>query len=60
MSKNSEMPSPVALKLRKVRHVFGETVAVDEFSIDVAEGEVVCLLGLPDVEDDGVARGSWP
>ena len=39
------MPTPVALELRSVRHVFGEIVAVDEFSIDIAAGEVVCLLG---------------
>ena len=39
------MSTSIALELRNVRHVFGETVAIDEFSIDVAAGEVVCLLG---------------
>lgn len=45
MSLIPEMPNPAALELRNVRHVFGETVAVDDFSIDVGAGEVVCLLG---------------
>ena len=39
------MPTPVALEFRSVRHVFGGIVAVDEFSIDVAAGEVVA--GIP-------------
>ena len=39
------MSTSVALELRNVRHRFGETVAVDEFSINVDAGEVVCLLG---------------
>lgn len=39
------MPDETALELQNIRHVFGETVAVNDFSIDVRVGEVVCLLG---------------
>lgn len=39
------MRDSVALELRNVRHAFGETIAVDDFSINVRTGEVVCLLG---------------
>ena len=39
------MPYTIALKLKNIRHVYGDTVAVDDFNIDVHAGEVVCLLG---------------
>ncbi len=39
------MPYTIALKLQNIRHVYGDTVAVDDFNIDVHAGEVVCLLG---------------
>tara|TARA_E500000331_G_scaffold126151_1_gene123782 strand:+ start:286 stop:1356 length:1071 start_codon:yes stop_codon:yes gene_type:complete len=39
------MQDTIALKLRNIRHVYGDTVAVDDFNIDVHTGEVVCLLG---------------
>ncbi len=39
------MAEHIALQLKNVRHVFGKTVAVEEFNIDVRFGEVVCLLG---------------
>jgi len=39
------MPDAIALKLKNIRHVYGNTVAVDDFNIDVHSGEVICLLG---------------
>ena len=39
------MPDEIALELKNIRHAFGDTVAVDNFNIDVRPGEVVCLLG---------------
>ena len=39
------MPDTTALKLKNIRHVYGDTVAVDDFNFDVHAGEVVCLLG---------------
>ena len=33
------------LEIRGVSKVFGQTVAVDTFSLTVANGELVCLLG---------------
>ena len=39
------MPDAIALKLKNIRHLYGDTVAVDDFNIDVHAGEVVCLLG---------------
>ena len=37
--------SPTALSLRGVHRTFGDVHAVDDFSLSVAENEVVCLLG---------------
>ncbi len=34
-----------ALRLEHVSHAFGEVVAVDDLSLSVAPGELVCLLG---------------
>ncbi|MGE4218334.1 MAG: ABC transporter ATP-binding protein [Alphaproteobacteria bacterium] len=34
-----------ALEFASVRHAYGEVVAVDDFSLAVQPGEVVCLLG---------------
>ena len=34
-----------ALEFERVRHVFGDLVAVEDFSLAVEEGEIVCLLG---------------
>jgi ABC-type Fe3+/spermidine/putrescine transport system ATPase subunit len=38
------MAEPV-LSLRHLRKLYGETVAVDDLSFDVARGEILCLLG---------------
>ncbi len=38
------MATPV-LSLSHLRKVYGETVAVDDLSFDLARGEIVCLLG---------------
>ncbi|MGH7263667.1 MAG: ABC transporter ATP-binding protein [Candidatus Rokuibacteriota bacterium] len=44
MSGAAEPAGPV-LSLRGLRKVFGPTVAVDDLSLDVVRGELVCLLG---------------
>jgi putative spermidine/putrescine transport system ATP-binding protein len=38
-------PGAPVLGLRRLRKTFGATVAVDDLSLDVARGELVCLLG---------------
>src|SRR3546814_19291373 len=38
----SEMP---VLELKQIHHAYDDVVAVDDFSLSVAAGEVVCLLG---------------
>jgi iron(III) transport system ATP-binding protein len=37
--------SDPALSLEHITHRFGERVAVDDFSLEVARGELVCLVG---------------
>ncbi len=34
-----------ALQMRRLRHRYGDVLAVDDVDLDVAPGEVVCLLG---------------
>jgi putative spermidine/putrescine transport system ATP-binding protein len=38
-------PAPPVLSLRRLRKAFGGTIAVDDLSLDVVRGELVCLLG---------------
>ena len=33
------------LRLKDISHRFGETLAVDDLSLEIGEGEIVCLLG---------------
>jgi iron(III) transport system ATP-binding protein len=33
------------LRLNEISHHFGETLAVDQLSLEIGEGEIVCLLG---------------
>ena len=44
MSRADADVAPV-LSLRRLRKTFGTTVAVDDLSLDVSRGELVCLLG---------------
>lgn len=39
------MTDAIALELNNISHAFGAMTAVDQFSINVRPGEVVCLLG---------------
>lgn len=38
-------PAPPALQMRRLRHRYGDVLAVADVDLDVAPGEVVCLLG---------------
>lgn len=39
------MPNETALEIKNISHAFGNILAVKEFNIEIARGEVVCLLG---------------
>jgi iron(III) transport system ATP-binding protein len=45
MSHSDKASSDPYLRIVQVTKTFGELVAVDDFSLDIAEGEFVCLLG---------------
>ena len=46
MSASTEAAANVALSVRGVSHRFGETLALDNVSIEVLRGQFVVLLGL--------------
>jgi iron(III) transport system ATP-binding protein len=45
MNRSNETGTGAYLRIVKVTKTFGDLVAVDDFSLDVQEGEFVCLLG---------------
>ncbi len=45
MNRSEEVGDTSYLRVARVTKTFGDLVAVDDFSLDVEEGEFVCLLG---------------
>ena len=41
----SSAPGPAAIRLEGLRKVYGDLVAVDDLSLDIAEGEFLTFLG---------------